>query len=210
MQQKKHQKYRNRKSETRPKTLNLANIVKFTDRFRFLLNDDAIKALNPMGSPIDEWGKKVYQIQNLLFLDALFLWISGTSLWEKDKVNEPKTWNMEVFIKAVHELQPTLHWKEIIYELDHPGFLIKDRMGLILLINALKLGFKVQGFQVCQWDFLMRKKNLGKISIFLSKVNLFFCHISDALSFTINVLLLLDNCFSTHSTFLLLTKCKQL
>ena len=73
---------------------------------------------------------------------------TGTSLWEKDKVNEPKTWNMEVFIKAVHELQPTLHWKEIIYELDHPGFMIKDRMGLMLLINALKLGFKVQGFMV--------------------------------------------------------------
>lgn len=75
---------------------------------------------------------------------------TGTSLWDKDKVNEPKTWNMDVFIKAVHELQPTLHWKEIIYELDHPGFLIKDRMGLILLINALKLGFKVQGFQVIE------------------------------------------------------------
>ena len=54
MQQKKHQKYRNRKSETRPKTLNLANIVKFTVRLRFLLNNDAIKALNPMGSPINE------------------------------------------------------------------------------------------------------------------------------------------------------------
>ena len=54
MQQKNHQKYRNRKSETRPKTLKLANIVKFTVRFRFLLNNDAIKALNPMGSPINE------------------------------------------------------------------------------------------------------------------------------------------------------------
>ena len=49
MQQKKHQKYRNRKSETRPKTWNLANIVKFTSksnkftvRFRFLLNNDVI------------------------------------------------------------------------------------------------------------------------------------------------------------------------
>ena len=153
MQQKNHQKYRNRKFETRPKTLKLANIVKFTVRFRFLLNDDAIKALNPMGSPINEWGKKFIRNKIYFFLMLLFLWTSGTSLWEKDKVNEPKTWNMEVFIKAVHELQPTLHWKEIIYELDHPGFLIKDRMGLILLINALKLGFKVQGFQVCQWDF---------------------------------------------------------
>ena len=99
---------------------------------------------------------------------------------------------MEVFIKAVHELQPTLHWKEIIYELDHPGFMIKDRMGLILLINALKLGFKVQGFQVCQ-RFLIKKKSGGKIG--------FFRHKSDALSFTITFLLLLDNCFCTNSTF---------
>ena len=111
---------------------------------------------------------------------------------------------MEVFIKAVHELQPTLHWKEIIYELDHPGFMIKDRMGLILLINALKLGFKVQGFQVCQ-RFLIKIKSGGKIGFF-SKVKLIFRHKSDALSFTITFLLLLDNCFCTHSTFLLLTK----
>ena len=68
---------------------------------------------------------------------------TGTSLWDKDKSGEPKTWNMEVFIKVVHELQPTLHWKEIVYELDHPGFMVKDRQGLILLIKALKLGFQV-------------------------------------------------------------------
>jgi hypothetical protein len=75
---------------------------------------------------------------------------TGTSLWEKDKdPASPKTWNLEVFIKVVHELPTgsTLHWKEIIYELDHPGFLVKDRQGLFLLINALKLGFQVQGFQ---------------------------------------------------------------
>ena len=73
---------------------------------------------------------------------------TGTSIWDKKDSNEPKTWNVEVFIKAVHELHPTLNWKEIIDELDHPGFAIKDRVGLIVLINALKLGFKVQGFQV--------------------------------------------------------------
>ena len=100
-------------------------------------------------------GKKFIRNKIYVFLMLFFLWILGTSLWEKDKVNEPKTWNMEVFIKAVHELQPTLHWKEIIYELDHPGFMIKDRMGLILLINALKLGFKVQGFQVSQNFFFV-------------------------------------------------------
>ena len=85
---------------------------------------------------------------------------TGTSIWDKKDSNEPKTWNVEVFIKAVHELHPTLNWKEIIDELDHPGFAIKDRVGLIVLINALKLGFKVQGFQVIgiftskHWQFL--------------------------------------------------------
>ena len=54
---------------------------------------------------------------------------------------------MQVFIKVLHELHPNLHWKEIIYELDHPGFIVRDRQGLILLIKALKLGFQVQGFQ---------------------------------------------------------------
>ncbi len=48
--------------------------------------------------------------------------------------------------QVVHEMQPTLHWKEIVYELDHPGFAIKDRQGLILLMKSLKLGFQVQGF----------------------------------------------------------------
>ena len=75
---------------------------------------------------------------------------TGTSLWEKDKdPASPKTWNLEVFIKVVHELPTgsTLHWKEIIYELDHSEFLVKDRQGLMLLIKALKLGFQVQGFQ---------------------------------------------------------------
>ena len=75
---------------------------------------------------------------------------TGTSLWEKDKdPASPKTWNLEVFIKVIHEMPTgsTLHWKEIIYELDHPNFLVKDRQGLILLIKALKLGFQVQGFQ---------------------------------------------------------------
>ena len=68
------------------------------------------------------------------------------SLWEKENKAD-KTWNVEVFIKTVHELQTTLNWKEIIYELDHPGFGIKDRAGLLLLMKALKLGLATQGYQ---------------------------------------------------------------
>ena len=97
---------------------------------------------------------------------------TGTSLWEKDKdPASPKTWNLEVFIKVVHELPSgsTLHWKEIIYELDHPGFLVKDRIGLILLIKALKLGFQVQGFQApFPVDMFYRqwKNSDGQVSLF--------------------------------------------
>ena len=91
---------------------------------------------------------------------------TGTSLWDKDKSTDPKTWNMEVFIKAVHELQPTLHWKEIIYELDHPGFIVKDRMGLQLLITALKMGFRVQGLGgafpvLCLWLHVRGSSDVG-------------------------------------------------
>ena len=75
----------------------------------------------------------------------LFPRLSGTSLWDKEAKQEPKTWNMDIFIKVVHELQPTLHWKEITYELDHHGFIVKDRQALIFLMKALKLGFQLQG-----------------------------------------------------------------
>ena len=97
---------------------------------------------------------------------------TGTSLWDKDKSNssnEPKTWNLEVFIKVVHELHPNLHWKEIIYELDHSGFMVKDRQGLILLIKSLKLGFQVQGFQTpFPVDMFYRtwKHSDGQVSLF--------------------------------------------
>mgnify|MGYP007048722634 CR=1 FL=1 len=70
----------------------------------------------------------------------------ANNLWEKEHKAD-KTWNVEVFIKSVHELQTTLNWKEIIYELDHNGFCVKDRAGLVLLMKALKLGLATQGYQ---------------------------------------------------------------
>ena len=90
------------------------------------------------------------------------------SLWEKEHKND-KTWNVEVFIKAVHELQTTLNWKEIIYELDHTGFCVKDRAGLILLMKALKLGLQTQGFQgLFPMDLFYRhwKNTEGQLSLF--------------------------------------------
>jgi len=87
---------------------------------------------------------------------------------EKDKPTE-KTWNVEVFIKSVHELQTTLNWKEIIYELDHAGFCVNDRAGLILLMKALKLGLQTQGLQgLFPMDLFYRhwKNTDGQLSLF--------------------------------------------
>lgn len=39
-----------------------------------------------------------------------------------------------------------MSWLDVIKELDHTDFLIKDRQGLVLLYTALRLGLKPQGF----------------------------------------------------------------
>ena len=43
------------------------------------------------------------------------------------------------------ELAPGLNWKDVVVELDHPGFLIRDRAGFRLLLTALQLGLQSQG-----------------------------------------------------------------
>uniref|UniRef100_A0A0K2T7H7 CCR4-NOT transcription complex subunit 1 n=1 Tax=Lepeophtheirus salmonis TaxID=72036 RepID=A0A0K2T7H7_LEPSM len=95
---------------------------------------------------------------------------NANNIWDKDKgAGEPTSWNMDVFIKVVNELQPTLHWKEIIYELDHPGFLVPDRQGLMLLIKALRLGLQAQGFQgPFPFEMFYRhwKNTEGQVSLF--------------------------------------------
>ena len=45
----------------------------------------------------------------------------------------PQTWNIEVFLDVLKENVPTLNWVQVIQELDHPGFLIKDPKGLHLI-----------------------------------------------------------------------------
>lgn len=39
-----------------------------------------------------------------------------------------------------------MSWSDVIKELDHSDFIIKDRQGLILLFTALRLGLKAQGY----------------------------------------------------------------
>ncbi|KAF2893609.1 hypothetical protein ILUMI_12564 [Ignelater luminosus] len=56
------------------------------------------------------------------------------------------TWNVEVFVQALKEVVPSLQWSNVMIELDHSEFIIKDRQGLIMLISALRMGLQNVGF----------------------------------------------------------------
>lgn len=39
-----------------------------------------------------------------------------------------------------------MQWNEVIMELDHNDFIVKDGQGLRMLINSLRLGLQNQGY----------------------------------------------------------------
>lgn len=63
-----------------------------------------------------------------------------------NKGNEGRSWNVEVFVQALKEVVPNLQWANVVAELDHSEFVIKDRQGLIILISALRHGLQTMGF----------------------------------------------------------------
>lgn len=56
------------------------------------------------------------------------------------------SWNIEIFVQSLKEVSPSLQWNNVVAELDHPEFVIKDRQGLFILISALRQGFQALGF----------------------------------------------------------------
>lgn len=56
------------------------------------------------------------------------------------------SWNVEVLIQALKEIVANFQWNSVVAELDHAEFIIKDRQGLCLLINALRQGLQTFGF----------------------------------------------------------------
>ncbi|XP_066142150.1 CCR4-NOT transcription complex subunit 1 isoform X1 [Euwallacea fornicatus] len=56
------------------------------------------------------------------------------------------SWNIEIFVQALKEISPSLQWNNVVAELDHPEFVIKDRQGLCILISALRQGLQSLGF----------------------------------------------------------------
>ncbi|KAJ1081954.1 hypothetical protein NDU88_002126 [Pleurodeles waltl] len=76
----------------------------------------------------------------------------GSGIWSdgKDKSDgtQAHTWNVEVLIDVVKELNPSLNFKEVTYELDHPGFLMRDSKGLQIVVYGIQRGLGMDVFPV--------------------------------------------------------------
>ncbi|XP_059164399.1 CCR4-NOT transcription complex subunit 1-like isoform X2 [Physella acuta] len=47
------------------------------------------------------------------------------------------TWNVDVFLQIVKEMNPHINWREVVSNLDHPKFLVSGRKGLRIIVQAL-------------------------------------------------------------------------
>ncbi|XP_030040329.1 CCR4-NOT transcription complex subunit 1 isoform X2 [Manduca sexta] len=81
-------------------------------------------------------------------------WMTHES--KKDLQNE---WNAEVFVQTLKDLASNLNWKEVILQLDHPEFLVPDRIGLSLLFTILRMGLQSAGYpaNVFPTEYLYRR-----------------------------------------------------
>ncbi|XP_073420481.1 CCR4-NOT transcription complex subunit 1 isoform X2 [Dendrobates tinctorius] len=81
----------------------------------------------------------------------------GSGIWSdgKDKSDSVQvhTWNVEVFIDVVKELNPSLNFKDVIYELDNPVFLICDSKSLQTVVYGIQRGL---GLDVFPADLIYR------------------------------------------------------
>ncbi|XP_063970716.1 CCR4-NOT transcription complex subunit 1-like isoform X2 [Lytechinus pictus] len=79
--------------------------------------------------------------------------VSGASVWsdgkdKQDQSGQLSTWDVDTFIKVVRELAPHINFKEVVFELDHPGFYIGDSQSLRLVKTALIRGLQQEVFPV--------------------------------------------------------------
>ncbi|XP_030587866.1 CCR4-NOT transcription complex subunit 1 isoform X4 [Archocentrus centrarchus] len=76
----------------------------------------------------------------------------GSGIWsdgkDKNDGSQAHTWNVEVLIDIVKEVNPNLNFKEVTYELDHPGFIIRDSKGLQIVVYGIQRGLGIESFPV--------------------------------------------------------------
>ncbi|XP_036399218.1 CCR4-NOT transcription complex subunit 1 isoform X8 [Megalops cyprinoides] len=76
----------------------------------------------------------------------------GSGIWsdgkDKSEGSQAHTWNVEVLIDVVKEVNPNLNFKEVTYELDHQGFVIRDSKGLQIVVYGIQRGLGMEVFPV--------------------------------------------------------------
>ncbi|XP_060933176.1 CCR4-NOT transcription complex subunit 1 isoform X1 [Limanda limanda] len=76
----------------------------------------------------------------------------GSGIWsdgkDKNDGSQAHTWNVEVLIDVVKEVNPSLNFKEVTYELDHAGFSIRDSKGLQIVVYGIQRGLGIEVFPV--------------------------------------------------------------
>ncbi|XP_035217967.1 CCR4-NOT transcription complex subunit 1-like [Stegodyphus dumicola] len=89
---------------------------------------------------------------------------------EKSEGNQQPTWNVEILVQVIRDMAPSLDWKEVVHELDNPGFHLKDRKGFKLLWQALNMGL---GHETFPMDRMYRRwRNAeGQFSFFQQVLN---------------------------------------
>ncbi|KAK2193621.1 hypothetical protein NP493_11g11020 [Ridgeia piscesae] len=69
---------------------------------------------------------------------------SGGGIWNdvKPEVGGPNSWNVDIFVQVLKELIPHMKWRDVVSELDHPQFIINNKGGLRLLMQAIFRGLQ--------------------------------------------------------------------
>lgn len=71
----------------------------------------------------------------------------GGGWGDKSETPGVTTWNVDIFAQTVKELAPNLSWKDVVGQLDHPGFHVPSKKGLRLLVQGLSRGLH-EGFPI--------------------------------------------------------------
>ena len=71
-------------------------------------------------------------------------------------------WKIEIFLDVLKESVPSLNWSQVIFELDHPGFMIKDVKGLQLIVFSFLKSAQSTPFPI-QHIYRKWKNALGQV-----------------------------------------------
>ncbi|XP_030378589.1 CCR4-NOT transcription complex subunit 1 isoform X2 [Scaptodrosophila lebanonensis] len=96
---------------------------------------------------------------------------TGDKKDKKETTDATQTWKPDVFVQALKELVPQLNWKDVCMELDHPEFVLKDRIGLDLLLTIFRLATQSNIFPHPECIYRHWQNTEGQLSLITTMLN---------------------------------------